>query len=375
MLFLVAEGSSANNTVDQLEHRLAGPQRGGSGDDAEDAPSDLEDIIGPRFKFRRRSRQSGATRSLGTTRAGAPCGRALGSVLLMGDHHAMATRIGDSALVGKDQSDARLVPCIQPPSGEPVPSPGRWLAYLLSTQRLDGAQELAFGEQYLLYRHRSSDPVYAWCMVPRIEWLYVDVEDQDPHWVSRGATGMVGLIKVIEKETAVASVKDLYALRASPQGPMSSRSPQSMKIYAAAAMRDLGDATYDEIANHCDYGEERAARRAVQHGRKRWCRLGAWPWLHWIDGRPDPGQWWTGPTVGRTFGLWLADAELAAQANRARQIRWYRLAARHGERTETGFRMAFKNMRPPPRYNSRRQKSPPSEAIYNPEQPAGWEEY
>jgi len=287
----------------------------------------------------------------------------------------MATRIGDSALGGKDRSDARLVPCVQPPAGEPAASPGPWLAYLLSTQRLEGAESLAFGEQYLQYRHGGPSPVYGWCLVPRIDWLYINAEDPDPHWVSRGTTDQVGLIKTIEKETAVASVRDLYALRTSPQGPMSARPPQSMRIFAAAAMRDLGGAPYDEIADHFDYGEERAARRAVQYGRKRWSRLGAWPWLHWVDGRPDPGAWWLDTPAMRTFGLWLADAERAAQANRTRQIRWYRIAARQGEPIEIGFRMTFKDMRPPPRYHSRRHTSHPSEAIYNPGRPVGWDEY
>jgi hypothetical protein len=156
---------------------------------------------------------------------------------------------------------------------------------------------------------------------------------------------------------------------------MSPRTPQSMKSFAAAALRDLAHAPYDEIADHFDYGDERAARRAVQHGRKRWSRLGAWPWLHWADGRPGPGAWWAQTDVLRTFGLWLADAERAAQANRAQQIRWYRIAVRHGERTESGHRMTFKGMRPPPRYHSRGHVSHPCEAIYNPGRPDNWDEY
>jgi hypothetical protein len=77
------------------------------------------------------------------------------------------------------------------------------------------------------YRHRRDELVFTWCLVPRIEWLYIAADDPEPHWVSRGACDHIGLIKVIENETAVASARDLYALRSSPQGRMSPRTPQS----------------------------------------------------------------------------------------------------------------------------------------------------
>lgn len=229
---------------------------------------------------------------------------------------------------------------------------------------------MAFGRQCLHYPHRGTR-VFNWCLVPRLEWIYLDDGDADPHWVARGASDLPGRIKHIETATAVLSARDLYSLQAAPFGRLSAKQPQSMKIFSAAALRELAGSTYSDIATQLAYADERAGRRAVAHGRKRWSRLGAWPWAHWDDGRPPGREWWTVRAVRRTLELWLADAERAARADRDRQMRWYRLAGRLGESTDHGYRQTFADVTPPPRYNMGI-RSATSEAIYVPETPDDW---
>jgi hypothetical protein len=265
----------------------------------------------------------------------------------------MLASVPPSALIGKDQSGSSLVPCEGPPPGAPSAKPGAWLAYLLSARRLDGAQGMAFGRQCLHYENRGGK-IFNWCLVPRLDWIYRNGDDADPHWLERGPkTDLVGHVKLIEIPTAVVSARDLYNLQASPYGRISAKPPQSTKLFSAAAMCDLGGARYEEIAHQLAYSDERAARRAAAQGRQRWSRLGAWPWAHWDEGRPCHDQWWTETRELRTLQLWLADAERVASADRERQARWYRLAARADEKTATGYRQVFKDVAPPPKYNPR----------------------
>lgn len=229
---------------------------------------------------------------------------------------------------------------------------------------------MAFGRQCLHYEHRG-ERVFNWCLVPRLEWMYLGADDADPRWVERDQSDLPGFIKHIEVPTAVLSARDLYALQAAPFGRISPKQPQSMKIFSAAAMRELGGDHYSNIATELAYADERAARRAVRHGRKRWARLGAWPWAHWGEGRPPAAEWWTERFVRQTLELWLADAERAARADRDRQARWYRIAGRSGEPTEQGYRQTFRGVTPPPRYNASI-RSATSEAIHVPEKPNDW---
>ena len=41
---------------------------------------------------------------------------------------------------------------------------------------------MAFGRQSLHYAHRG-ERVFNWCLVPRLEWMYLAADDADPRWV------------------------------------------------------------------------------------------------------------------------------------------------------------------------------------------------
>jgi len=232
---------------------------------------------------------------------------------------------------------------------------------------------MAFGRQCLHYQHHG-ERVFGWVLVPRLEWMYLNADDDDPHWVERGQHELPGLMKQLEVPTAVLSARDLYVLQSAPFGRISPKVPQSMRIFSAAAARDLGGDSYDDLSTQLGYTEDRAARRAVQHGRKRWARLGAWPWSHWNDGKPPRGTWWTDPCVFRSLELWLADAERVALADRHQQVRWYRVVGQSGQRTQQGYRQTFKNVTPPPKYNTSI-TSAVSESIYVPPKPEDWSSF
>lgn len=44
---------------------------------------------------------------------------------------------------------------------------------------------MALGRQCLYYEHRG-ERVFNWCLVPRLEWMYLMADDAEPHWVERG---------------------------------------------------------------------------------------------------------------------------------------------------------------------------------------------
>ena len=50
---------------------------------------------------------------------------------------------------------------------------------------------MAFGRQCLHYRHRG-ERVFNWCLVPRLEWIYLDADDADPA-MSEPRTGTLAL--------------------------------------------------------------------------------------------------------------------------------------------------------------------------------------
>jgi hypothetical protein len=99
----------------------------------------------------------------------------------------------------------------------------------------------------------------------------------------------------------------------------------------AALMRDLHGRSYDAIATGLGYTKrdsmgrvqvdgERAARRAVQAGRKLWPRLCAWPWWYWgADGKP-PADWrerGADTTLAAAFDTWATGVPVLSAERRA----------------------------------------------------------
>lgn len=86
------------------------------------------------------------------------------------------------------------------------------------------------------------------------------------------------------------------------------RERDQLRDLHAAILRDIGGSSEEMIAEEMGgYSDERAVRRAVSRGRKKWRRLPVWPWS-WFgpDGRP-PDDWRSkgpGPELRSAFALW-----------------------------------------------------------------------
>lgn len=90
---------------------------------------------------------------------------------------------------------------------------------------------------------------------------------------------------VIAPEALAALESDSKTLRdRANEKPHAAAQLRSLEM---AAVRDLLNESYEELAEAVGYKDATSARRAVHQGRHRWMRLGAWPWTYFRDkGRP-----------------------------------------------------------------------------------------
>ncbi|HEX5762128.1 MAG TPA: hypothetical protein VFY04_03295 [Solirubrobacterales bacterium] len=83
------------------------------------------------------------------------------------------------------------------------------------------------------------------------------------------------------------------------------------RLYAAA-LRDLADLEWDQVASACGIegiDPERQARAYAERGRGLWYKLGGWPWYHlpehWQPKSRE--QWWLNPRVTSALAIWLGE--------------------------------------------------------------------
>ena len=92
------------------------------------------------------------------------------------------------------------------------------------------------------------------------------------------------------------------------------RMKDSLRQLAVAGWRDILGGTIEEISDELSLGAgafdyaPRSVNRTVAVGRKKWARLGAWPW--WCFGPtgrpPHPRDWITSPAAAQAFEKWHA---------------------------------------------------------------------
>jgi hypothetical protein len=159
---------------------------------------------------------------------------------------------------------------------------------------------------------RPTWPVFHGLAVPRLELVPVEVPYGDGRAFVPPAEALGrDARRLVIHEAALVAIETMHPAAVERANRNAKARPQLRQL-AAAALRDvcgypLDDRDADKpsiCGSFDDFGDWRAAQRAVAAGRRLWPTLAAWPWWGAVTNEGGPLEWWTDSRVLERFAVW-----------------------------------------------------------------------